>query len=296
MKKQIALSLPILSGLLLSACGENDDTINFGTQQYTDPKILAHIVEGIVEDRTEYNVEITKDINASPQVITSLEQGEFDIATLYSGEVYNNHFDGVEFTTDAEETFRQAQEGFEEHFNFTWYDKIGYTNNYVLAVNENVANEHNPEQIEDLEAYADQLNLGTDNTWLEREGDGYRDFQETYDFSFNDERGMNVRLMYEAVENDELDVVTGHSVDPQIIELNMKTLEDNKDFFPSFEGAFVANNDMVEEYPEVDEILQELQDSIDTETMTELIYEVDLEGRSEEEVAYEWLEKNGWLD
>ncbi|KGX90779.1 glycine betaine ABC transporter substrate-binding protein [Pontibacillus marinus] len=282
--------------LLMSACG-NSKQIEIGTQTYTDPKIMAHIIETLIEDRTDLEVNITKDIAASPQIISSMEKGDLDIAaTLFSGEVYNNHFDDLEFTTDPEETMKKAQEGFKEKYNFKWYDSIGFENAYAIAVSQDIVEQYDPQTISDLKPISDKLRFGTDTSWLERPNDGYRAFKKKYDMSFKEARGMEVRLMYEAIENDELDVITAYTVDPQIRDLNMKILEDNKNFFPPYDASVVATQKVLEEHPKVDKVLQELIGSIDTETMSGLIKKVDIEGKEAKKVAENYLKEQGYLE
>lgn len=296
MKRLLVLSIVSML-LLLAACGGSNDTVKIGTQTYTDPKIMAHIIEALIEDRTDLSVDITKDIAASPQLIAAVKQGDLDIAaTLFSGEVYNNHFDGVEFTTDPALTIQQAQEGFAEHFNFTWYDSIGFENAYAIAVSAEIAEKYDPKTISDLEEIADELRFGTDSSWLERPNDGYRAFKEHYGYEFGSEQGMQVRLMYEAIENDNLDAITAYTVDPQILQLDMRVLEDDKHFFPPYDASVVASNDILEEHPELNEILQLLVGKIDTATMTQLISKVDIEGQNEKQVAIDFLKEIGLLN
>ncbi|MBM7570496.1 glycine betaine ABC transporter substrate-binding protein [Aquibacillus albus] len=298
MKKIIFSAVAVLVLGFMSACGGDDNTIEIGTQTYTDPKLMAHIVEGLIEDQTEYEVNITKDISASPQLITSIDQEELDIATLYSGEVYNNHFDEdeVEYSTDTEKTLTQAQQLFNEHFDFKWYDSLGFQNKYTIAIENEFAEANNIETISDLEPYAGELRFGTDGSWLERSNDGYRAFQEAYGFEFADARGLQIELMYEGVESDELDVITAYSVDPQILELDLKVLEDDKNFFPPYSASLVTRNNLLEDDPQIDEILSSLVGTIDEETMTQLIYEVDINERDEQEVAQEYLQEQGLIE
>jgi osmoprotectant transport system substrate-binding protein len=299
MKKLLVGTITAATLLFTSACGNGGaKEIEIGTQTYTDPKIMAHMVEALIEDRTDFEVNITKDISASPQIISAMEQEELDIATLYSGEVYNNHFDEdkVEFTTDPEKTLSQAQELFAEKYDLKWYDSIGFQNKYTITIDGDFAEKNNITKISDLEPYADQLRIGSDSSWLERPNDGYRAFQEHYGFEFGDARGMQIELMYEGVEADELDVITAYSVDPQIIELGLKVLEDDKNFFPPYSASLVARNGLLEENPKIAEILDLLTGKIDGETMTQLIYEVDINDRKAKEVAVEFLKEIGLLD
>lgn len=303
MKKLLFASLLTFVLLITAACGnegsaDGGDVLEFGTQTYTDPKIVAEMVKALVEDQTDHEVNITEDIQASPQILASIDRDEFDFALLYSGEVYNNHFpeDEVDYSTDSQETIEQAQKLFGPEYDMTWYDTIGFTNEYAIAIQGQFAEENNITKISQLEAFADDLRLGTDTTWVERDNDGYRGFQAAYGFEFGDVRGMEVSLMYQGIANDELDVVTAYTVDPQIIEYDLVVLEDDVQFFPPYDASLVARNEIIDNYPEVSDILDSLVDSVSTEQMTELIRQVDIVGRSPEEVAVEYLTEQGFLE
>ncbi|MBM7540054.1 glycine betaine ABC transporter substrate-binding protein [Amphibacillus cookii] len=301
MKKMITASLLTFTLIFVAACGgggsaDGGETFEYGAQSYTDPKIAGQIVKILVEEKTDHEVNITEDIQASPQILASIDREEFDFAMLYSGEVYNNHFDEVEYSTDPQETIENAQELFGPEYDMTWFDTIGFTNEYAVAIQGGFADENNITNISDLEPFADDLRLGTDTTWVERDNDGYRGFQEAYGFGFGDVRGMEVSLMYEGIAGDELDVVTAYTVDPQIIEYDLRLLEDDMQFFPPYDASLVARNEVLDDYPEVNEIFEDLVGAVSTEQMSELIRQVDMMGRSTEEVAREFLEEEGFLD
>ncbi|WP_090926267.1 glycine betaine ABC transporter substrate-binding protein [Salibacterium qingdaonense] len=284
--------------LLIAGCSSNSGSENFtvAAATSTDAKINVQIVKSLIEDKTDHTVEIVEDLPASPQIFAGIERSEFDIASLYSGEVYNNYFDDVEYTTDQEETLKKAQTLFGEEYDIKWYDSIGFINNYSIAVKENFAQKNNVDTITDLKEYAGELTLGTDNAWIERENDGYEGFQETYGFKFADARGMDVSLMYEGIASGELDVVTAYTVDPQIIERNLKVLEDDKQFFPPYESSLVATNEVVENYPKINEILESLVGTISTEQMTDLMHKVNIGGQEIQDVATGYLQEQGMLD
>ncbi|GEM04703.1 glycine betaine/carnitine/choline-binding protein OpuCC [Halolactibacillus miurensis] len=301
MKKKLLLALLASAMLLLAACGgeqsaDGGEVFEFGAQSYTDPKIAAQIVKILVEENTDHEVTITEDIQASPQILASIDREEFDFAMLYSGEVYNNHFDDVEYSTNSEQTIENAQNLFGEEYDITWFDSIGFKNEYAIAIQGQLQDSEGIETISDLEPLAGDLRLGTDTSWVERDNDGYRGFQDAYGFEFGDVRAMEVSLMYEGIKNDELDVVTAYTVDPQIAEYDLRILEDDAEFFPPYDASLVARNEVLDNYPEVKEIFDNLVDTVSTEQMSQLILEVDLNGRSTEEVAREFLENEGLLN
>lgn len=300
MKKYLVaalLMLPlIITGCSGSGSADGGEKFTAASAKNTDSKINVELLKLMVDEKTDHEVEIVDDLPASAQIFAGIDREEFDFASLFSGEVYNNHFDDVEYTTDPEETLKKAQKLFGEEYNVKWYNPIGYINNYSIAVTNDYAVENDIETLTDLGDYADQLTLGTDNAWIERDNDGYAGFKETYGYSFADARGMDAALMYKGIDSEELDVVTAYTVDPQLIEYDLKVIEDDQEFFPPYEGSLVARNEVIDEYPEIDDIMTELEDTVDTEKMTELIHEVDIEKRSVTEVAEEFLQENDLLN
>ena len=76
----------------------------------------------------------------------------------------------------------------------------------------------------------------------------------------------------------------------------LKILEDDKSFFPDYNGAFLVRQDLLDQYPEVAEILNLLAGKIPTEQMAELTYQVDVMGRTVDEVAQDFLVQLGLLN
>lgn len=300
MKKLLFISFMVLLLIAAAGCKKSSDegeVLKYGAQTYTDPKIMAQVVKLLVENKTDHTVKITENIPASPQIMAAMDRKQFDIATLYSGEVYNNHFDEeqLEYSTDPQKTIEQAQTLFAEKYNIKWYDSIGFSNQYSIAVKREFAEKNNINTMSDLGKCVKKLIIGTDTSWIERANDGYDGYQEKYGYKFKEAKGMEVSLMYKGIANDELDVVTAYTVDPQIVEYDLKLLEDDKEFFPPYDASLAVRNEMIEKYPEVGEILDSIVGLINTEEMTHLIREVDINGQKPEDVARKFLEEKGML-
>ncbi len=287
--------------LLITGCGnessaDGGEVFTAAAAKNTDSKINVRILKSLVEDQTDHKVEIVEDLPASAQIFAGIEREEFDFASLFSGEIYNNYFDEVEYSTDPDKTVAQAQKFFGEEYDIKWYDPLGYINNYSIAVRKEFAEKNNVENLTQLEEHASDMVLGTDNAWIERDNDGYKGFQDTYGYEFSDARGMDVALMYKGIANGDLDVATAYTVDPQLKEYDLKVLKDDKFFFPPYEASLVARNSVTEEYSEINNIIESTVGLISTEEMTDLIYEVDIERRSIKEVSEEFLKEKGMLE
>lgn len=80
--------------------------------------------------------------------------------------------------------------------------------------------------MDDLEPFADELNFGVDNAWVNRTGDGYAAFTETH-FAFGDVYPMAIGLVYEAAASGNMDAVLGYSSDGRIAAYDLTVLEDD---------------------------------------------------------------------
>ncbi|PLR82974.1 osmoprotectant ABC transporter substrate-binding protein [Bacillus canaveralius] len=284
----------MLSLGLLSSCS-SQDTIRIGAATYTETKIMAAIYKELIEDRTDISVDIIPDLLSTPMILNSMSRDDLDMALMYSGIIFNNFFP-VKQTTDRESVLQQAQEGFKKYYDFTWFDPLGWENTYALTVREDVAKVKGLENVSDLKEFQSDMEFGVDSSWKERKHDGYPAFIKHYRFDFQNAYAMDINLVYEAVANQRVDVVLAYSTDPRLIEFDLKTLKDDKRFFPPYDASMVARNEVLEKNPELEKIMNELVGEIDEETITRLNYEVDINNRNEREVAREFLKEKGLLN
>lgn len=279
--------------LALSSCGKNEKIV-IGAQTFTETKILAEMYRALIEERTGANAEIIPDLASSPLVVSAMKRGDLDVATLYSGEIFNNHFP-IKDTRDREAVLQQAKEGFDQYFGFKWFDPLGFENTYAFSVRKEVADKRGYTKISDVKPDADSMRLGVDTTWLERPSDGYPAFTKHYGFTFGSTFPMELALVYSAVANKQVDIVLAYSTDSRLKAYNLTTLEDDKRFFPPFDASTVMRKDLIEKYPEAEAALSELIGTLDVDTMINLNYQVDIEKKSEREVALAYLRKVGLL-
>ena len=118
---------------------------------------------------------------------------------------------------------------------------------------------------------------------------------EYYGLHFKDYNPVDMGLKYAAIENGSFDVAVVYTTDGLNRKVGLKVLEDDKSFFPDYYGVFVVRDDILEQYPELEGILEELTGKISTEQMAEMTYQVDVLGRTVDDVAQEFLVSQGLL-
>ncbi|GAA4847885.1 choline ABC transporter substrate-binding lipoprotein OpuBC [Paenibacillus vulneris] len=289
----VLLMLGAAFAALLSGCGKKD-TIIIGTQTFSEPKILAQMHKLLIESRTDLKVDVLPDLASSTVVFQAMKNKDIQMAVLYTGMIFDNYFP-VQPTKDRASVLRQAREGFDKYFGIHWFDPYGFENTYAFTVRDELARQNHFEKISDVGPKAADMTLGVDTTWLERQSDGYPAFRKHYGITFGKTLPMEVALVYKAVASNNVDIVLAYSTDSRIKEYNLKSLQDDKQFFPPYDAAPVVRNDILSKHPELNEIINMLAGKIDVKTMIELNYEVDVNKRNERKVAEEYLRKVGLL-
>src|SRR5699024_9371435 len=151
----------------------------------------------------------------------------------------------------------------------------GFANSYAFTVTSDLAEEEDLEKVSDIDDIAGELEYGEDNAWLNREGDGYEAFIEQYGFEFAKAYTMQIGLVYKAVDTVVMDLVLAYTTDCRIADFDLVPLEDDDHFFPPYDASLVANDDILEQNPELEGLLDNLAGTIDDEKMREMNYEAD---------------------
>ena len=152
--------------------------------------------------------------------------------------------------------------------------------------------------ISDLAKYMnekpDELKFASNAEFYARE-DGIKGLEKHYGFKFPAKNvvKMDSGLLYNALKDGQVDVSVGFATDGRIKGFNLVALEDDQLFFPAYNAAPVVRQEIVDKYPEVAELLNTIAGKLDTETMMELNYSVDVEHKEVSTVAREWLQQQG---
>jgi osmoprotectant transport system substrate-binding protein len=287
--------LTLLTALMvsLSACARSDKII-IGTQTFSEPKILAQMNKLLIEDRTSLKVDVLPDLASSTVVMQALQNNDIQMAVLYSGIIFDHYFP-IQPTRDRQSVIDQAKEGFNKHFGLNWFDSYGFENTYAFTVRQEVAEQNKLDKISDIAPIAPTMTLGVDTTWLERQSDGYPAFKKHYGITFGKTLPMEIALVYKAVASKDVDIVLAYTTDPRLKAYKLKTLKDDKQFFPPYDASPVVRNEVLAKHPELKSVISLLTGKIDVQTMIDLNYEVDVNKRNERKVAEEYLIKVGLL-
>ena len=295
-KTTIILLFAMLSLLsVLSGCGRSKD-ITIGSKQFTENILLGEMYAQLIEAKTD--ISVTRKLNLGGTAVCHLaaQKGEIDMYFEYTGTAYNellNHT--LEAGITSEEILAVCQKELNENSQLTMFDPLGFNNTYAVAVKTSRLGELGIRTLSEMSAISEQIRFGAGHVFYTRLHDGYNGLVDTYGVKFKKSLKMDTSLLYEAVDTGELDAIVVFTTDGLLKKYDLTCLVDDKTLFPPYEGAIVCRNDILEKYPELGDVLNTFAGKIDDETMQMLNYKVDIENRSVEEVAREFLTGNGYI-
>ena len=265
---------------------------------YSETQLMHHMVKMLVEDQTDLTVTI-QDQMSQVNNFNALngDSHTCDLMISYDGTLLTTFFhQDVTDVPEGMSIYDYVNQVAQEEYGMRLLEKLGFDNTYAIAVPQAVADQYGLETISDLVPIADQLTFGAEQGFFTLEGSmKYGPFTEFYGLNFRNPVSVDLGLKYAAVENGSFDVTVVYATDGLNRKAGLKILEDDKSFFPDYNGAFLVREDVLEQYPELAGILNQLADKIPTEQMAELTYQVDVLGRTVDNVAREFLVSQGLL-
>lgn len=285
------LALLLLVTTLSGCIFKEEDALIIGSRNNTESIILSNLMGQLIEEKTDINVTYKENLGGSNVVWTAMLNGKIDVIPDYTGTIVINYYQ--ETTGNADETLAKTKELVLAD-DITALESFGFNNTYTLALDEAEAESLGVTTFSDFAKVSDDFILGAVFEFIDRP-DGLPGFQKEYDLQFKDVKGMDHGIMYRSINAKEVDVINSYTTDGQLQMYNLRVLEDDKGYFPPYHALPLVRTEVLEQYPEVGEVLLELAGKIDETAMQEMNAKVDNEGQMVELVAKEFLQEAGFI-
>ncbi len=302
----LALALVIIVSLVfgLGGCAA-EPVVEVGTKNFTEQFLLGWLTYHVLDDA---GVPVNANINLGGTEVarSALEGGEIDTYWEYTGTAWMVIFEEEEEIVDEQEAYELVASRDLEENDLIWLEMAPFDNTYTLMMREEHAAEEGIETISELvewieekQAAGETVSLAAEHEFMVRE-DGYPALQELYGFEFDDVKDMELGLTHVALRDGDVDVAMGFATDSKVAELDLVNLEDDQDFFPVYNPAPVIRADIADdiegvEREEIEELLNQIGPLLDTDTIIELNYQVEVLEEDPEEVARQWLLEVGLI-
>ncbi len=281
--------------------GEGDGpSVTVGSKNFTEQFVLGELYAQALEAKG-FNVERQLNLGSEQIADRALQDGQIDFYPEYTGTALVALLDyseqKLENLNTPEATYEEARKLYSERNPAdTMLTPADFNNNYGIFVRREIAEERNLKTMEDLAQASPELRFASYSEFQDR-SDGYPNMQENYNFDFGDITIANdLGLRYQGVTQGDADVGVGFLTDGQLASDDLVVMEDEKGIWPFYYPAPVVRSDVLEENPEMEEILNSVSETLNVDVMRDLNGRVDLQQEEPADVAREHLEAEGLLE
>lgn len=295
----LVLVLVVAFASAASGCSSSSkDVIRVSSKEFSEQLILGQITLLALED-AGFRVEDKTNIAGSDKVRSALENGEIDLYWEYTGTAWLMHLQHDEPITDPDECYEKVKAADAER-DLVWLEYAPFNNTYTIMMRKGESKKLGIKSLSDLSSYINknpnQLNFAVDHEFTARP-DGLPALENTYGFKLAEDnlKVMDPGIVYKTLKDEAVELGMGFATDGRIAAFDLVNLEDDKQFFPVYNPSAVVRKEVLDKNPEMAEVLNNIAAKLDTETMTNLNYQVDIEEKDPKEVAEEWLSSSGLL-
>ncbi len=238
-----------------------------------------------------YTVDVKEGLGGTLVNYEALKRGQIHTYVEYTGTAYNVILKlSPPENWDPQLVYEEVEKGLLEQDKVVILNKLGFRDDYAIAVQADWAEANGVSKISELSNYAPAMTFGSDPEFATRP-DGLPQVDKIYGFEFKEVKQMQPTLMYEAIRNNQVDAIPAYTTDGRVDLFNLKILEDDKGALPPYDAIIIVKEEFAAK-SDIVEIINKLQEKIDTDTMRKLNYLYDVEKKEARDIAREFLIEN----
>ena len=310
----------LLAGALLVGCGGDGSTdngdglaelkgpITIGSKIDVEGPVLGYVIAAVLED-AGFEVVDRMRTGATDVVRRALIVGEIDAYPEYTANAltvfYADEQIDPSVLTDARETYEHAARLDLEAENIVWLAPAPANNTWAIAVPRAFADDNSIRTLEDWAAYINDggdVKVAGSQEFFDRD-DAMPGFELEYGFSLSSAQKVSLATGDTAVTakaaaegTDGVNAAMVYGTDGTIAALDLFVLADPLGVQPIYQPAPIFRGEVIDEYPEIADLLEPVFAKLDLETLQTLNAQVALEGQDAQEVAEAWLSGEGFIE
>ena len=263
-----------------------------GGKNFTEQYLVAEMTRQLLEKKG-FSVDVRVGLGSKISRLAQLN-GELDIMWEYTGTSLIN-FNQIKEKLTPQETYETVKR-LDGEKGLVWLAPNEVDNTYALAMRRAMAQEQSMSTLEDMAAAynrGENLKFGMDTEFIARP-DGLPGLEVAYGFRIprKNRVSMEPGLLYNALRSGQLDIGIVFATDGRIAAYDFVVLKDTKNFFPSYALIPVVRRDTLTEHPELENLLNSISQRLSDPVLQKLNAAVDIDKRSVEEVARDFLNEN----
>tara|TARA_R110002012_G_scaffold80353_1_gene203906 strand:+ start:3220 stop:4131 length:912 start_codon:yes stop_codon:yes gene_type:complete len=286
-----------VSAITFSQANANEPVV-VASKIDTEGSVLGELVIQTLE-RNGIPTENRLQLGATSIVRSALLAGEIDLYPEYTGNgAFFYDMTDSPVWNDADKAHETVKE-LDAEQGLIWLEPASANNTWAMSIREDVAKEHDLVSLEDLADYLDdggEFKFAASAEFVES-AQALPAFQQAYGFDLSDDQllvlsgGNTAATMRAAAQQTSgVNAAMTYGTDGGLTALGLVVLEDSKGVQPVYQPAPVVREEVLEAYPEIEPLLNEVFSSLDLVTLQTLNADVAVSGLSPSQVASDYLD------
>lgn len=287
--RSLLASLLLVVTLVAPFATSAQQPVRVGSKNFTEQFVLAEIYAQALEAA---GIKTEKKLNLGGTLIAhkAMEEKQIDLYPEYTGTMLLAVLK-QEPMTDPKAVYDKVRDAYAK-MGFALLNQSDLNNGYVMVVRPETAQKHKLETLSDLTRVAKELKIGAGPEFRDRK-DGLPGLKDKYGMVFGEDLQMAIGLRYQALKNDQIQVVNGYSTDGMISAMKLKRLKDDKQLWPPYYVVPVVRREVLDANPRIGEVLNRVSALLNETDMAQMNYKVDGEKQEPKDVARDFLKAKG---
>ena len=288
LKRILALAVLTFTAVLPLA-SQAQPAVRVGSKNFTEQFVLGEIYAQALEAA---GIKTEKKLNLGGTLIAhkAMEEKQIDFYPEYTGTMLLVVLK-ADSMSDPKAVYEKVKEAYAK-MGFVLLNQSNLNNGYSMVVRPETAQKYKLETLTDLARVAKELKIGAGPEFRDRK-DGLPGLKAKYDMVFGEDLQMAIGLRYQALKNDQIQVINGYSTDGMISAMKLKRLRDDKNLWPPYFVVPVIRREVLEANPKIGEVLNRVSALLDEASMAKMNFQVDGEKEEPKDVAYDFLKTKG---
>jgi osmoprotectant transport system permease protein len=261
--------------------------IVIGAKNFTEQYILSEMLAERIRRASGRRVLVRPSLG-STVAFDALRDGQIDAYVDYSGTLWTTILKNTGTSPSRDQLLAETRRFLRDQHGIRLVATLGFENAYALAMRRSQAQKLGITRISELAAYAERLSLGTDYEFLLRPE--WKAIERVYGLRFAAERSMDPSLMYEAIEQGGVEVISAFTTDARIVGFDLVLLDDDRSAIPPYDAVILVGRRLWQSDPGSTHALESLDGRIDAQAMRNMNLLVDSKHQAPETVARDFLQ------
>jgi len=236
--KRLWIAMVVALLLTTGATAQDRVPIVVASKPFGESYLLAEMFAQLLEARG-IAVNRMQGLGSTEIVFSALRSGSVDVYPEYTGTgliaVLHDTLPPDDLA-DSRKVFAHVSGAFASRYGVRWLPPLGFENTFAIAVKEETAAQYRLRTLSDLARESARLNAGFTADFIDR-SDGLAGLARVYGIRLATVKPLLPALKYEALASGAVDVIDAFSTDGLLERYRLVVLDDDRHFFPPYEGA-----------------------------------------------------------